>query len=107
MKTAALLGALDGGDLPRLKDALEAAEERLRDRDFDDEELEALAPRLEKLAAHDLAEVRRAVARVLRFVRHRVAQGLVQQLCADKDMQVVKAAERTRELRSERAKVEL
>lgn len=107
MRPAAFWAALESADFQRVKDALEVAEERLRDRDFDDDELASLVVRLEALSSHEMADVRRAVARVLRYLRHRTANALVQKLCADEDMQVAKAAERTRDLRSERAKIEL
>jgi signal transduction histidine kinase len=107
MRAPAILMALASDDYQRIVEGLGGAEERLRARDLDDEQLDLVVDLLQRLARHEKWEVRRAVAKAARYLRHEAARPMLTGLLDDKNMQVVRAAEQTLRLRSERLRVEL
>ena len=107
MRVPAILMALASDDYQRVVDGLGGAEERLRARDLDDEQLDLLVDLMQRLARHEKWEVRRAVAKAARYLRHEACRPMLTGLHGDKNMQVTRAADQTLRHRSERLRVEL
>jgi signal transduction histidine kinase len=107
MRLPVILMALASDDYQRVVDGLGGAEERLRARDVDDEQLDLLVSLMQRLVRHEKWEVRRAVAKAARYLRHEAFRPMLAGLVGDKNMQVARAADQTLRHRSERLRVEL
>jgi signal transduction histidine kinase len=107
MRLPAVLMALAADDYQRVVEGLEGLEERLRERDIEDSDLDSFAELMQRLTSHEKWEVRRGVAKAARYLRHELFRPILAALVGDKNNEVARAAERTLRQRSERLKVEL
>ena len=96
-----LLDDLESDDWSTVRDAVEAACDRLRRRRLDAELTEAIGVRLYGLASHPKWEVRKAVAHALLYLRHERFHAAIARIIDDDNVWVRDAARRTFQRRTE------